>query len=590
MTAKKTLVENLLKEDSQVNCVKIDDDLSDVHECLMDCSIDLGDRIDLLNEYYKKYSESDTMELISRIATIYQFSGTKLLEKYLYEICINCKISAMLKLTAAKSMCYFDPKNEIGYKALNTVCQNMKDVATPCQIETVCLLMLHTMYKQQARDYFCKIINNTELECDYRYKAILSLENKNIPEREYFIYEAILELFNNSSNMTLYRILGGQYLIQKFKLEENVCEKTELTLMSFAQDPDLDYNLRADSADVILSLGSPENKLTAREIIMMLGRHDGKAKTIFDNSQNVHVDEIEKSVLEALEFLSGIKMKTLSGIPGTPEITLDYVKKQIEEELEKSKPEEPKEYKLYVNGKPLLDKKVNKMCVQYENDKSVYDKKDDKINVSLNRIYMDRALYSKYNCSLLHILLKIWTYITSHQSENDMRTRLLEELIEMSGTCSSGFASRLINVISGFGDFNLSISWRDQIIANFNGRLNARARDITVKKDLNNNSKLYGIYLVVCDCCGKKYGDTNDEKHLYKIEDLLEDFQGYVLEEMSMNCHEFENRKNFLKFFRKNMLGIRQELYEEFKDYIDDSSFDLYFRSAISMYETGGYV
>jgi hypothetical protein len=594
MTDKKTLVENLQPEDFKVNCVNIDDDVTDIQECLMDCSGDLNHRITLLNDYYKKYDMTDTMELISKISTIYQFSGTKLMEKYLYEICINSEIPVLLQIITAKSLCYFDPKKELGYKALNKVCQNMEGVATPCQIETVSLLMLHTSYKQQARDYFCKIINNSNLECDYRYKAILSLENKDIPKREYFIYEAIIEFFNTSTNMTLYRILGGQYLIQKFKLEEKIREKTELTLMSFAQDPDLDYNLRADSADVILSLGSTENKVLAREIIMMLGRQDGNVKTIFDNAQNVHVDEIEQSVMEALEFLSGITMKTLSGVP----ITLDYVKKQIEEELEKSKPKEPKEYKEYIIRKEKAKKdgkkvsimprtNVNKICFQYEHDKSVYDEKEDKINVSLNRIYMDRALYSVYNCSLLHILLKIWTYLTSHDSEDVMKTRLLEELIEMSGTCSSGFASRLVNVISGFGDFNLSISWRDQIIANFNGRLNARARDITVEQFLRKNIILYGI-LPICDCCDN-YSDSF-EKHRYTLMEKLEDFQGYVLEEMSLNCSDFESRKNFLKFFRKNMLSIRQELYEEFKEHIPDTDFDLYFRAAISSYETGGYV
>ena len=58
--------------------------------------------------------------------------------------------------------------------------------------------------------------------------------------------------------------------------------------MSFAQDPDLDYNIRADSADVLLRLGSEDNKTTAREIIMILGRDGGTGRTIFDNTQNVN--------------------------------------------------------------------------------------------------------------------------------------------------------------------------------------------------------------------------------------------------------------------------------------------------------------
>jgi hypothetical protein len=76
-----------------------------------------------------------------------------------------------------------------------------------------------------------------------------------------------------------------------------------------------------------------------------------------------------------------------------------------------------------------------------------------------------------------------------------MKNRLLEELIEMSGTCSSGFASRLVNVISGFGDFNITISWKDQIIANFSGRLNARINNIhNLKMD---EKQLKQILLIV---------------------------------------------------------------------------------------------
>ena len=70
----------------------------------------------------------------------------------------------------------------------------------------------------------------------------------------------------------------------------------------------------------------------------------------------------------------------------------------------------------------------------------------------------------------------------------------------------------------------------------------------------------------------------------------MELFQEKVLEEMMIASNDYSSRINFLKFFRKNMLGIREELYEEFKIHIDDTSFDLYCRAAIANYETGGYV
>lgn len=592
--SKVTLIKDLTELTSNSHSIITDKDQESLSNMIVDLSLELQLRISVIELFFKQFGQEQSNELINKLSMMYQFSGTKLLEKYLYEICTNCEISSLLKLTAAKSLCSFDPKKEIGYKALDIVCQTMSDVATPCKIDAICLLMCHKTYKLNAKKYFCNIINNNELDCEYRYKTILSLENKDISEKSYFIKESALEFFDNTSNRTLYRILSGQYLIQKCKISNTKKEYLELTILSFAQDNMLDYNLRADAADVILSLGSAKNKTIAREIIMILGRQDGNVKTIFDNAQNVHVDEIEQSVLVALEFLAGIDIKTISGVPGTPKITFEYVKQQILDELEKSKPVEPKDYKIFIklkDGKKKQNMGKKKHIIIYKEEKEKYDTIEDKINVSLNRIYMDRALYSKYNCSLLHILLKIWTYLTSHKSENDMKTRLLEELIDMSGTCSSGFASRLVNVISGFGDFNLTISWRDQIIANFTGRLNAKARDLTLESQLQQNGKLYDLSRYVCSCCDIKENElSNDKKHRKKLLELLETFQGNVLEEMSLNCNDFSIRKNFLRFFRKNMLPIRQELYEEFKEYITDTDFDLYFRSAIATYETGGYV
>lgn len=570
-----TLIADLQSSVEESKTIIIDRDQESLSELIVDLSLPIETRIQGIEMYFANFGQEESNEIINRLSMMYTMSGTKILEKYLYAMCMKCKISTFLKITAAKSLCYFNPEKELGYKALDTVCKDMEDVATPCQIEAVCLLMLHTTYKKQSLQYFCNIINNLKLDCDYRYKTILSLENKEIPARVYFIKESALLFFKNQNNRTLYRILAGQYLIQKTKIKGKELEQTELTLMSFSQDPDLDYNLRADAADVVLQLGSEENKKTAREIIMMLGRQDGDVKTIFDNAQNVHVDEIEQSVLEALEFLSGISMKTLSGVPGTAQITFEYVKKQIDEELEKSKPKEPK-------------RKTKK----YKEEKKNYDEKEDKIKISLNRIYMDRALYSNYNCSLLHILLKIWTYLSTHESCEDMKNRLLEELIDMSGTCSSGFASRLVNVISGYGDFNLTISWRDQIVANFTGRLNARARDIASEEHIQKNGKLYNFRECNYIGCDVENDDhrSDDAQHKKKLLNMLEKFQENVLEEMTVNSNEFAARKNFLKFFRKNMLGIRQELYEEFKEHIPDTDFDLYFRAAIATYETGGYV
>lgn len=573
-----TLISKLSNSESDES-TKISSDTSQdsLSEIIMDLTLSIENRMDALNLFYKNFGEENILEIINRMSTMYMFSGTKTLEKYLFEISTKSNISSFLKLTCAKSLCFFNTQNEIGYTCIDSVCKNMTDnLPTPCQIEAICLLMSHKKFKTQSKTYLCALIDNHKLDCDYRYKTILSIETKNIKDKEYFIKQACMTFFKNKKNRTMYRILSGQYMMQKHKLTGKQRSLIEETIMSFAQDSDIDYNLRADSADVILRLGSEENKVTARKIIMMLGRENGENKTIFDNAQNVHIDEIEESVIDCLEFLVSINMKTISGTPGAPEITFEYVKKQIDIMLEEQN----------------LSNEGDEGCKKKSPEQEEHDERVDRISVSLNRIYMDRALYSKYNCNLLYILLKVWTYLSCHECEEEMRKRLLEELYEMSGTCSSGFAGRLVNVISGFGDFNLRISWRDQIVANFSGRLNYRAKNITNKSQEDKNFNMY---------CRKNNDDckhdtirqeiiaSKKEKILSKSEQL-EEFQEKVLNELMISTNEFEERKNFLRFFCKNMLSIREELYEEFKDHITDTDFDLYFRSAISKYETGMYV
>jgi hypothetical protein len=77
-------------------------------------------------------------------------------------------------------------------------------------------------------------------------------------------------------------------------------------------------------------------------------------------------------------------------------------------------------------------------------------------------------------------------------------------------------------------------------------------------------------------------------KKIKDMDDLR--LQEKVMNEMTLETPYYEDRKNFLKFLRRHVFGLREELYSEFKDYITDTDFDLYFRGAMSMYETGEFV
>jgi hypothetical protein len=692
-----------------------DEDEDNVVESIMNLSKSVENRIEALNKYYARENVGDNaVEIISSLSGMYQMSGSKLIEQFLYRICTDSNISAFLKLEAAKSLLEYEELEDesdndedeetrkarvdlnnnirqrnregkiLGFKALNYICNNLFDTPTPCRIEAICKLMESTEFQDNSKSYFCIFVCDDSIECEYRYKTILSLENrgadfmkeeirelftdkkfvtnfykslelvinklfpsvkrnennfrlwndilyrlgyddihdiymKKFPEKycfvDSFIYNAQLAFLFHDSNQTYYRTLAGQYLLQKCKINDQIRFQVEKQILEFAQDIELDYNRRADAADILLRLGSSNMKNHGRNIIAELAGSHGIVRTVFDNAQNVHTEEVEESVTEALEFLSTIPLHQVKG----KSIDFNYVNNQVEEMLKKERKSlntgVENNVRCYHCENPIEETDVN----IFEDKKFCSDKciclyrRDDKIRLAMNRIFMDRAMYSKFNSSLVNILLKVYTYIVVREEENikeQMLKRLLEELEEMSGTCSSGFATRLVNVISGFGQFNIRISYEDQIVANFSGRLNAFARKITDSTSIFRVEKLNEVIELWLNRPENKEKRNNIESKLnpdgkiekrpnsrdiisyflqednnIKVEQCIEDFAEAVLNEMMMSSSGYAERQNFSLFFRSYVSIIREDLANEFKDLISDDNFDTGFRRAIMVYE-----
>lgn len=452
------------------------------------------------------------------------------------------------------------------------------------------------------------------------YDDIRPIYREKFPDRpcgrDFFIRKAQLAFLFHDPNDVYYKTLAGQYLLQKSELTEAKRFQVEKKILEFARDAENEYNRRADAADVLLRLGSSNMKQHGRDIVMELGRVDGDIRTVFDNAQNVHTEQVEESVTEALEFLSNMPLHQVKSGKDGKAIDFEYVQAQIEDMLREDRDclrvsgdgEETCDHcESPIVEKITADEGENKFC---SNECLRFYYRDEKIRLALNRIFMDRALYSKFNSSLVNILLKVWTYLIDHENEQEMRKRILEELEEMSGTCSSGFATRLVNVISGFGQFNIRISWEDQIVANFTGRLNAAARKITDSDSIFRTKRANDVvelwlnnieHKEIRDAIEQKLNPSTRldkrpktskvieeflrENRDEKIEECVSDFSIAVLNEMTMASSNYASRQNFSLFFRSYVSVIREELYDEFKDHIDSTEFDLAFRKAIMSYE-----
>jgi len=481
-------------------------------ETILDFSLSNVIRLRALNIFYEKNGMNETLEFISKLSTMYQFSGSTILKQYLYDICVNTNLNIILKITASKSLCSQNDENDLqGYKAIIIIYPDTikNDIPIPIRVELLVLLMKCQLYKKETREFFFEIINDQKLECDFRYKTILLLENHVEKEYSYFIKKGFLQFLSNTKNKVSYQILAGQYLLKRCSLTPRQKRITEEKLLCMAQNKDIEYNRRADATDVVLQMGTVQNKKLAKQIIKKLGEEDRTVRTVFDDAQNSHnLEKIDESVEEIVHNLNKFDLLRVN----SKYIDFNYVESKIHE---------------FMTSYP--------------------EKAKNQVSLSLNRIYMDCATYTKYNCNLKTILLKVYTYIQNNvDNREEMFKRLIEELEHSDGLCSSGYIKNIVNSITGFGEFSFKMTWKEQIIANFSGRLNARAR---------------------------------------AIQD--EEIKGLVLSEMSVKSSDWHNRTNFLAFFRKHMLSIREEMYREFCKHVDDFEFDLYFRDAISKYETG---
>lgn len=471
-------------------------------DAVFDFSLSQEERVNALNIYYQSNPE-DIVEIISKLNAIYCMSPIGLMRKFIYEVSMCSSLPLELRIECAITLADIESSKELGLKCLDhlvDIIEHQYDIIipTPCRLEYILKLVNSGLYPNRISalyDFVC----DQNLSNEYRYRTVLLLENNVQLNGFETMIEACKQFSMNVLNAITFRILACQNILVKCKDDILLRDETEQLLISFMTDENLEHNIRADSADVILHFGREETIATAENILRDLGGRD--VASIYENKENAHIASIEFSVMETIRYLDTLN---LSPIP-----TFDTVSYNIQQTMKK----------------------------MYSVEEIT--KKEENVKNALLRIELDRTLFAGVNHTLQSILLHLYVYIQSHDARRELEKRLVEELVDMSGTCSTGFIGRLVNTLSGFGEHSLSISWEDQIVGNLAGRLNAKMKD-----DPNMDE-------IVQQMVNKDIGD----------------------------------RSAFLKFFRENISQIKEEMYEEFREHMEDCDWDLRFRKAIMNYE-----
>ena len=106
----------------------------------------------------------------------------------------------------------------------------------------------------------------------------------------------------------------------------------------------------------------------------------------------------------------------------------------------------------------------------------------EKVEKAIHRINTDSATFGK-GFRLYTIYQSLLNLIEQHPQKNDLEERLLEELIDMSGKCSTGHLSRLINVLQGF-ETNLKV----KVKINISDEIYAKIKHLIEKTIVNDEN------------------------------------------------------------------------------------------------------
>lgn len=320
--------------------------------------------------------------------------------------------------------------------------------------------------------YFINVSKNTRLSVDIRMNAIdiLNLSNnKKYIEVSKSLLQSVRSnnnISNNTSvvfNNNLNRIANNTKNKPINTVNNNLNQNVQTVRQS---QPRLLVDMDGTTYPIPPDINVPPLQIRPIDV-------KKPERSIYDDSQNVHNTTINQSTLNtASELINKYEPQN---------IKLDYVYYKT---------------KSFENLPPEQIEKVEK---------------------SIHRINTDTSTFGK-GFTLYTIYQSLLNLIDNHPQKNDLNERLLDELIDMSGKCSTGHLSRLINVLQGF------------------------ETDLQVKVKININDEVYAKI-----------------KHLIEQSVINDDKMDEIMEDMLS-----ENKTIYINFVKK---VINDNIFEIVKEY-----------------------
>lgn len=378
---------------------------------------ELFDNLDLSLQIFCNLPPCDQYEMANDLAKFYALSPTDEIADVVYRITSVASPECQLVLLRAIFEGNVESHSIRAFSLLKDLLEFPRKyhAATYFQL----LMKLHTCdqvdIQVAARKYLLQFAADDTCMSMIRYKCI----NELCSEDGWPVLEAMFQLFQSKGCEIQVRIYTSQQLLQD--PERIYVTKVRDVLLGIALSESVQREIRADVCDVLINTLNDEE---ARNIIQKHLR--GKnVVTIYEDLENVHNSSLKISY---------------------DRIILDVVKRARDEH-----------YQLL-----SVDEIFEKL-----GGKDVFSAARERIALDSTRLNDDVDL------TLSSLLQYVYSVVLAEKSHTVLlQQRLREELMEMTGTCTSGYASRLVNIFSGvIHEFTPKMNMKEQIKSRFMSKI-----------------------------------------------------------------------------------------------------------------------
>jgi hypothetical protein len=522
---------------------------------------------EILIEEFNKRDHLLLTECVSNLVSQYIDSNISItsVKNLLIEICNNKNIPFPLRIMAIQS--FETPKENISIKdntsflinlytnILEQIINENSEYHTTKQVSTTFFWDIFKKILESPEENkddillvldrlinIAKIVfNNNSLNEEFRYKLLQSINKSHSINTDFKC-----SIFNEFLNLNLSDYKYYIYTCQMLYNINKLSNKHLSIVYNLTKNRELTQNAIADIADFLLGTSDDEYKLIGKTLLESVS-FDGKSiKTFYNNTQNIHHIDVDKSINPFIEKLIDMNFETK--VPN------------IEDEDAYSK---------------FLQTFITNIENHAADFSFSYDNKT-RIKNAITRFILDNTLYSSFNISLLQLLIKSYLYIQVHPFKDELLKRMCEELSEMSDTCTTGHIYRLVNIFSAY-DVEMTMPVEEEIKSCVFARLQ---KAISLKSDEEQDA----IYEVI----GSSDDIKNKEKK--KIETVIKT-QGdeeYIDDYLLINKQE-DPEIEFNKLMGKDIHQLYEELRSEYVEQgiTDEQSYITYVRKAISLFQVG---